>query len=223
MADRLTGPILSVSNLRVGGSSVVGQNKFIRSIEGIDTVEDIVKRIESGSYVSRSAHEDILRKMRLRERAEQLLSASELNFGKQYVESSGYLYHFAPTSARESLLEKGFASSEKAKHAFGVGKSMESRTFFYANPFKTQASRDLWTNRGIGRAQYSSEMDLWRIKVGHSILSDLQIDDAIDFPISGTGTMRAGLNIGSQGPSSEKLYALLNEIDLKSRNKPDGP
>jgi hypothetical protein len=115
---------------------------------------------------------------------ENLQELNKINARKGFLEASGYLYHFAPKSMRETLLEKGFTreSAKKAGASFVEDKILH----FYTNPFSSIYSQDLFTStysedfsvgglKGEGR----DIMDLYRVPVNKEILQGLSPDPNI--------------------------------------------
>jgi hypothetical protein len=131
---------------------------------------------------------------------------SSLEFAKLYAESSGYLYHYAPREARESLLKYGFNAEKKINFQYGVQQELKDRAFFYSHPYHTQASHDLWGST-FGSEFRSNEMDLYRIKVNSNMIADMKIDPNIDFRKGETiANLKSGLEIGEITDLNLKVY-----------------
>ena len=82
-----------------------------------------LERILRGGVRSRSSHlndffdmSDIGRGVKPEPISEALYKLSAVNMSKQISEATGYLYHFAPSEARESILKSGFQSVTDDRH-----------------------------------------------------------------------------------------------------------
>jgi hypothetical protein len=82
-----------------------------------------LERILRGGVASRnSALNDFLdmseigRSLKPEGISEALYKLSAVNMSKQITEATGYLYHFAPNEARESILKSGFQSVTDDRH-----------------------------------------------------------------------------------------------------------
>lgn len=82
-----------------------------------------LERILRGGVRSRSSHlndffdmSDIGRGVKPEPISEALYKLSAVNMSKQIAEATGYLYHFAPSEARESILKSGFQAVTSDRH-----------------------------------------------------------------------------------------------------------
>jgi hypothetical protein len=98
---------------------------------------------------------------------------------RESIEESGYLYHYAPRDARESIVSGGFDVS-KARTAVadvaGAGSEFsthvpENSMYFYTNPADATSGGKIF---GIGET--GERPDLYRVKVEPGMLDDMAVD-----------------------------------------------
>jgi hypothetical protein len=98
---------------------------------------------------------------------------------KQSIEESGYLYHYAPREARDSITSGGFDVS-KARTAVGdvVGEASEFAThvpensmYFYTRPQDAPSAGTIF-----GTGETGQRPDLYRTKIEPGMLDDMVVD-----------------------------------------------
>jgi hypothetical protein len=96
---------------------------------------------------------------------------------KSSIEESGYLYHYAPREARESILSEGLLPSK------GVTRdTLDNGIYFFTKP--NDAPSAIGVMGVTGRISSDSPgLDLYRVKVEPGMLDDMLIDEKL--PIRG--------------------------------------
>jgi hypothetical protein len=98
---------------------------------------------------------------------------------RQSIEESGYLYHYAPREARESIVSGGFDVS-KARTAVsdiaGAGSEFathvpDNSMYFYTNPNDAPSAGTIF-----GTGETGQRPDLYRVKVEPGMLDDMAVD-----------------------------------------------
>ena len=105
---------------------------------------------------------------------------------KKSIEESGYLYHYAPREARESIVSGGFDVS-KARTAVsdiaGAGSEFathvpDNSMYFYTNPQDAPSAGTIF-----GTGETGQRPDLYRVKVEPGMLDDMAVDPRL--PVRG--------------------------------------
>jgi hypothetical protein len=105
---------------------------------------------------------------------------------RQSIEESGYLYHYAPREARESIVSGGFDVS-KARTAVsdiaGAGSEFathvpDNSMYFYTNPNDAPSAGTIF-----GTGETGQRPDLYRVKVEPGMLDDMAVDPRL--PVRG--------------------------------------
>lgn len=102
----------------------IGKNRIINPISATEREQAVHNAYEvlRGGFVKKgdeSLFHKIIRSSGAYsgELAEDLGKISAVNMTKQVAEATGYLYHFAPSEARESIAKSGFQSVTDKRHS----------------------------------------------------------------------------------------------------------
>ena len=100
-----------------------------------------------------------------------------LSSTRKSIEDSGYLYHYAPRSARESILSEGLMGSKAV-----TADVMNNGIYFFTNP--NDAPSAIGVLGITGRVNKENPgVDLYRVKVQQGMLEEMAIDAKL--PIRG--------------------------------------
>jgi hypothetical protein len=113
------------------------------------------------------------------QRAHDRSVAESLLTTRQSIEKDGYLYHYAPRSARESILSEGLVPSKAV-----TGDVFENGIYFFTNPNDAPSAGFMSVYKeDYGKAVTEEGADLFRVKVQPGMLDEMVIDKKL--PIRG--------------------------------------
>jgi len=146
---------------------------------------------------------------------------------KKAIEQDGYLYHYAPREARESILSEGLLPSKAS-----TGDVLDNGIYFFTNPKDAPSASSVMAVSGRTSAD-SPGLDLYRVKITPDMLDEMVVDSKL--PIRGnvasavvvptkTGSFIPEL-IGENArfESSGELMDLFSKADYDSIHTPVSP
>jgi hypothetical protein len=137
---------------------------------------------------------------------------------RKSIEDSGYLYHYAPREARDSIVSGGFDVS-KARTAVGdvVGEASEFAThvpensmYFYTRPEDAPSSGTIF-----GTGETGQRPDLYRTKIEPGMLDDMVVDPRL--PLRG-GVGSAVILPSKTGKFQAELIGQNAEFGIRGDN-----
>jgi hypothetical protein len=96
---------------------------------------------------------------------------------KKAIEQDGYLYHYAPREARDSILAEGLLPSKAS-----TGDVLDNGIYFFTNPKDAPSASSVMAVSGRTSVD-SAGLDLYRVKVDPDMLDGMVIDSKL--PIRG--------------------------------------
>ena len=163
-----------------------------------------------------SKQQEFLESIKAEKVAKETAAAEALPATKKSVEEAGYLYHYAPREARESILSGGLQVSKARTAVSDVAGEFsefskhvpENSMYFFTNPADAPSAATIF-----GIDDQAQRPDLYRVKIEPGMLDDMVVDPRL--PLRG-GVGSAVIVPSKTGSFSAELIGENAEFGMKS-------